>query len=1222
MAKTYDESSIQRYAGLQGLRKKPTPYIGPNDSDGLWTCYREPADNAVDQALAGRNSLVHLIVDKTPGVYWVLDSGDGIPVGKKVFEDERGRKEKLSTLYVVTGLTHGGSNFDSDTISRGCFTGDTEVRLLNGKTVTFEQLYSRWCKDDTPIDILSYNLQTRKLQPSKISMVMVAKYTKEIAHVHLGDGSVVKCTYDHPFYVHSEAEIAKVAAEDLKTGMGLVSTRDPSKENQSDISDHRISHVELHTFDDEVPVYDITVDDTHTFFVNPGVLVSNTHGIGIKATNAMSKRMTVWTKRDGDWWAIEYRDAKLYREPYKTKAPTLPHGFKMKRGTAVMFEPDMSLFQKGSKIVPSVMLEWAELTSYLVKGLEVKVTGPNGKTKTFQTKGPQEFLEKQIGALKVNQTGKSFIHSSKEADIAVGFTDAEGSDLVQCYTNGLRNKEGGEHLRALVAALVKSLDPYKGKAVFTPSDLRDGLIGLVNYKIAAPKFNNQPKDKLIDDRVYDIAFKQFLKAWQEFWSKNKGMAKDVVARAALLRSKTSDFLKDKKLVKNVNAAKKTLITKLASVVGNAPPERRELFLVEGDSAGGGAKRARDKSYQAIYPLKGKPLNPMEAAKDKINNNAEIVGLLAALGVNLGGNKPNIEVPYGKIILLADADVDGPLHGKTKVMLCDGTTPTMKQLARRWEKNPTPFWVWSTDTSGALVPALAQLPMKVATKTKMVEIEFDGLTTIRCSLNHKWPVNSSSTDPTHFRFKVPYLRADELSVGDSIRSIYFENTKPREEGRNSYLQWVDPITGKKQLVHQRVKQVLDPKRFNKYKSANKGVMGGAIHIHHHDDDSFNNDPTNLKFVLKEDHYGMHGREMALAYNGSKKHKRDLAVWWENNPEEKRIRGERLAKYNKSEAHRQSVRALNRDPDQIRLQLIGKAARVYLGLVQLGLEVNSRVWDSYRPEKAAFIPSGALSKWGITFKEIRRYIRRKGLSVANARALVKSEDRQKASYPTQCLTKFMGFAKKVHNKYGFVDGSNYSSLRSKRIARKKIPRGTPKWDRGMLDFGKSESKLNRALETYNHTITKVRVIDTEPTDVYCMAVPEYGNFLLADSEGNGIATGNSHINVLLLGVIYKFIPSLIRQGKVFAVRSPLYKGRHKGQVYFGMTQEEVWSAAGSKIDLTYLKGWGEVSPEDLGVALDPGKRQLIQITEADAKGRKTFEELLGKSPAFRKNLFGVE
>ena len=115
----YDEDSIQRFAGLKGIRKKPTPYIGPTDSDGLWTIFREPADNAVDQALAGRNKLVHLIFDSEPNRYWIVDAGEGIPVGKKEFEDERGKKEKLSTFYVVTGLTHGGSNFDSDTISRG-----------------------------------------------------------------------------------------------------------------------------------------------------------------------------------------------------------------------------------------------------------------------------------------------------------------------------------------------------------------------------------------------------------------------------------------------------------------------------------------------------------------------------------------------------------------------------------------------------------------------------------------------------------------------------------------------------------------------------------------------------------------------------------------------------------------------------------------------------------------------------------------------------------------------------------------------------------------------------------------------------------------------------------------------------------------------------------------------------------------------------------------------
>lgn len=942
----YDEDSIQRFAGLKGIRKKPTPYIGPTDSDGLWTIFREPADNAVDQALAGRNKLVHLIFDSEPNRYWIVDAGEGIPVGKKEFEDERGKKEKLSTFYVVTGLTHGGSNFDSDTISRGCFTGDTEVRLLNGKTVTFEQLYSRWCKDDTPIDILSYNLHTRKLQPSKISMVMIAKYTKEIAHVHLGDGSVVKCTYDHPFYVHSETEIAiaKIAAEDLKTGMSLVSTRDPSRENQSDISDHRISHVELHTFDNEVPVYDITVDDTHTFFVNPGVLVSNTHGIGIKATNAMSKRFTVWTCWKGDWWCIEYRDAALHKEPYKSKPPKLPHGLKAKRGTVVMFEPDLSLFHKGTKMQLSSAKEWSKLTSYLVKGMTVKLTNSSGETREYVSEGPATFVHDKIAELKATQTGKTFLYSSKELDVALAFADVEGSH-VAAYTNGLRNVEGGEHVTACIDSLVKSLKPYLGKKdKFTPSDVKDGLLGLVNYKIAAPKFSSQTKEKLIDERVYPLAQPQLLEAWSAFWAKNKSMAKAIIARASLLRSKTDDFLKDKKLIKKVGQANKKLQSKLAPVVGNIPADKRELFIVEGDSAGGSAIRARNKSFQAIYPLKGKPLNAMEASKDKIQNNAEIVGLLAAIGVGAESKSAKGFVPsYGKIILLADADVDGPLVGRTKVMLCDGTTPTIKQLASRWERNPTPFWVWSTNTEGQLVPALAQMPMKVATKTKLVEIEFSCGTVVRSSLNHKWPVNSSSVEPSHFRFDVPYLRSDELTVGDSIRSIY--------------------------------------------------------------------------------------------------------------------------------------------------------------------------------------------------------------------------------------------------------------------------------------FGKSESRLNRVLETYNHTVVRVEVIDVKPTDVYCMAVPEFGNFLLADSDGNGIATGNSHVNTLLLGNLHKFCPSLIDNGHVYTVRSPLYKGRHKNVVYFGMTREEVWKQAGAQCDTTYLKGWGELSPEDMNVALDPEVRTLFRIIATTSSKTTEFRALLGKSPDYRKQLLGV-
>ena len=373
----------------------------------------------------------------------------------------------------------------------------------------------------------------------------------------------------------------------------------------------------------------------------------------------MSKRFTVWTCWKGDWWCIEYRDAALHKEPYKSKAPRLPHGLKAKRGTVVMFEPDLSLFHKGTKMQLSSAKEWSKLTSYLVKGMTVKLTNSSGETREYVSEGPATFVHDKIAELKATQTGKTFLYSSKELDVALAFADVEGSH-VAAYTNGLRNVEGGEHVTACIDSLVKSLKPYLGKKdKFTPSDVKDGLLGLVNYKIAAPKFSSQTKEKLIDERVYPLAQPQLLEAWSAFWAKNKSMAKAIIARASLLRSKTDDFLKDKKLIKKVGQANKKLQSKLAPVVGNIPADKRELFIVEGDSAGGSAIRARNKSFQAIYPLKGKPLNAMEASKDKIQNNAEIVGLLAAIGVGAESKSAKGFVPsYGKIILLADADVDG------------------------------------------------------------------------------------------------------------------------------------------------------------------------------------------------------------------------------------------------------------------------------------------------------------------------------------------------------------------------------------------------------------------------------------------------------------------------------------------------------------------------------------------------------------------------------------
>ena len=494
---TYSEDSIERFAGLLGIRKRPTRFIGSNDSNGLFTIIREPLDNAVDLSLINQNNSANLIVDGDS--FWIIDQGPGIPVGKKDFVDEQGRKEKMSTLYVVTGLTNAGKNFSGDNTSRGA------------------------------------------------------------------------------------------------------------------------------------------------------------HGEGLKCTNAMSSLFQVWTFRDKKWWTIQYKDAKLATNVTEAKAPKLPNGLKIMSGTAIKFVPDMSLFAKNTKLLENDVKSWCELTTTLLPGFTVKYTNVKGKTVTYACKGGvKEYLTKRKIELGCNiLKDRPFHVSTKTFDVAIGFSDSDKA-TVDCYTNGLLNKDGGEHQRALFAALDKSLKPYKGKNIYTPSDIRDGLLGLVNAKLAIPKFNNQTKDKLLDDRAYDLIFTDLTKELDAFWKKNAIMAKEICVRAANLRSRTNDFLKDKKFLKTVKNAKQLLPAKLNDCRGNIPVEQRELIIVEGESAEGGLVPRKDHTRQALYCLKGKPLNVMDATKDKINNNIEIAGILAALGV---GEKTNV-LRYGKIIMCTDADDDG------------------------------------------------------------------------------------------------------------------------------------------------------------------------------------------------------------------------------------------------------------------------------------------------------------------------------------------------------------------------------------------------------------------------------------------------------------------------------------------------------------------------------------------------------------------------------------
>lgn len=510
----YTEDSITGFTrDLEKIQSRPNMYIGPTDSSGIYTITREPADNAVDEARAGRNSLVEIIIGKD-GYFWVIDAGVGIPVGMH-------KKMKISTLtHVLTNLQ-----------SSGKMSGDA--------------------------------------------------------------------------YKHS----------------------------------------------------------------------IGTHGVGIKATNALSKEFDVWTfrKDSGGWHHTRFEHGKEVSKVKKLKSgPRTPTG-SPKLGTVIRFKPDEKFFKK-HRIEPKQLALWCQMTAYMNSGLSVKLT-VGSKSKTWKFKdGIKDYISNRVEKTGANPFSKKYIFvNTEKIEMALVFTDLEGSSM-EFFTNTVRNVDGGVHADDLYKALFDSLKPHMKikektktkkkskksdgpKYPFTPTDIQDGLMGLLNYKINAPLFSGQTKEKLVDDRVKGACYEDVKKHLEKFWKENSTLAKQLIQRATDLRSKTADFLKDKKLLKNVGASKKAISSKLAGVVGRTPVEERELFIVEGDSAGGGCKRARDKSFQAVYPMKGKPLNVMEAQKEKINNNAEVTGLLAAIGADqIVKGKPI--VLYGKIIIMADPDVDG------------------------------------------------------------------------------------------------------------------------------------------------------------------------------------------------------------------------------------------------------------------------------------------------------------------------------------------------------------------------------------------------------------------------------------------------------------------------------------------------------------------------------------------------------------------------------------
>lgn len=390
-----------------------------------------------------------------------------------------------------------------------------------------------------------------------------------------------------------------------------------------------------------------------------------THGVGVTATNALSEKLQVWSAYKGKLVTQKFVKGHPVTDLVRAKPPVFgsgKHTIKMKpKGTAVSFVPDPSVVGKKAKLVIGDLLKMVDQTAYLNPKLKITVTVVGKGTKVFHHKGGvADYLKHTIQKLKCGTLGKPCIINHKDFDVAFQFSDYDGDGAFVGYTNSLPNVDGGVHIDVFRNELFKVLQAKAGARAkeFKERDLREGLVGLVDWKLSGPKFSSQTKEKLVDTRVKDHA-KTLHDAIKKFFDQNKSLAKQIIARAGELAALKEEQLKDKRALRELkttrNNSKLPPPTKLTT--SQVKPEHRELYLVEGDSAGGHAKYAR-LPHQEILKLKGKILNVLRDAKGKAFESDEVLNIMLSIGYDPNKKDPYDHLRVGRVILLTDPDPDG------------------------------------------------------------------------------------------------------------------------------------------------------------------------------------------------------------------------------------------------------------------------------------------------------------------------------------------------------------------------------------------------------------------------------------------------------------------------------------------------------------------------------------------------------------------------------------
>mgnify|MGYP001354359529 FL=1 len=514
------------------------------------------------------------------------------------------------------------------------------------------------------------------------------------------------------------------------------------------------------------------------------------HGVGVSVVNALSERLLVRVRRDGSIYQQEYErgtplyDVKVVGESDET-------------GTETRFWPDPEIFTETTEFDYETLAGRLRELAFLNRGVRITIADERtGQQETFKYDGGIiEFVEFLNRTREPLHEQPIYIEAQREGvhcEIALQYNDGY-TENIYSFANNIHTHEGGTHESGFKSALTRVLNDYARKmgllkdneANLAGEDTREGLTAIISVKIREPQFEGQTKTKLGNSDVRGIVESLFAEKMSEFLDENPSVARKIVEKALQAQRAREAARKARELTRRKNALEVSSLPGKLADCSSRDASACELFIVEGDSAGGSAKQGRDRNFQAILPLRGKILNVEKSRLDKILSNSEIRAIITALGTGVGDDFDISKARYHKIVIMTDADVDGA-HIRTllltffyrymRQLIEEGYVYIAQPPLYKIEANKTVRYAHNDRQRDEI---LAQLPKNV----KATVQRYKGLGEMNAE--QLWETTMDPQNRTLLQVKIE----DAMKADIIFDTLMGDNVEPRREFIQQYARFV-------------------------------------------------------------------------------------------------------------------------------------------------------------------------------------------------------------------------------------------------------------------------------------------------------------------------------------------------------------------------------------------------------------------------------------------------